>query len=306
MTTSNADRGTADPGPLAPAPLIRVEGAVKRFGMNVVLDHVDLDIAPREVVAIIGPSGSGKTTLLRSLNCLELLDEGQLSVNGERISAYDKKGKAAQPRPAVLREVRRKVGMVFQSFNLFPHMTALRNIATPLERTQGFDRQAAELKALSLLERIGLGEKSHSYPSQLSGGEQQRVAIARALVLEPQVLLCDEVTSALDPEMVGEVLAVLKQLAGSGMTMAIVTHEMQFAVDVADRLIVMDLGKVIESGRPAEVFGAPREPRTVQFLKRVLDRGGLFLGEGHVVKYSTADATGPQVLETQLETQVEQ
>jgi polar amino acid transport system ATP-binding protein len=278
-------------------PIVRIEGGIKRFGDNVVLDHVDLAVSRGETVALIGASGSGKTTLLRSFNCLELLDGGSMWLDGTLVSQMDKRGKPVSPDGALLRRVRQRVGMVFQAFNLFPHMTALRNIATPLERVQRLPSRAAEAKAMAMLERVGLSEKANAYPGQLSGGQQQRVAIARALVMEPEVLLCDEVTSALDPEMTGEVLGVLKDLVATGMTMLIATHEMQFAAEVADRVVVMDAGRIIESGSPRTVFGQPREARTIQFLARVLDRGGLFLDDGQVVKYTGGSEVGPQHLE---------
>ncbi len=240
--------------------IIEVKGLVKSFGDLVVLDGVDLSIRRGEVVCIIGPSGGGKSTLLRCLNRLEEPTDGEILFEGESIT--DKK--------CNINLVRRKIGMVFQQFNLFPHMTVLKNmIIAPMKLLKMSEREATEA-AMRLLERVNLSEKAESYPNQLSGGQKQRIAIVRALMMKPNVLLFDEPTSALDPEMVGEVLDVMKSLAREGMTMAVVTHEMGFAREVADRvLFVCDRG-IAEQGPPEEIFTDPKNPRTKQFLQSVL------------------------------------
>jgi ABC-type polar amino acid transport system ATPase subunit len=242
------------------APLIRAEGVRKRFGDNVVLDGIDLGVAGGEVLVVIGPSGSGKSTLLRCINLLEPLDGGRILFEGEEIT---RKG-------ADVSAVRQRIGIVFQQFNLFPHLRAIDNLTLGARRVGKVRRRDAEARARDLLERVGLAEKAKSYPHQLSGGQQQRVAIARALMMRPHVMLFDEVTSALDPELVGEVLVVMRDLAREGMTMLVVTHEMQFARDVGDRLIFMDDGRIVEQGVPAEVLDRPREERTRRFLRRTL------------------------------------
>ena len=243
----------------APAKLlIRINGLQKRYGDFTALHGVNLDITEGEVVVVVGPSGSGKSTLIRCINLLEDYQEGEVFVDGQRVVA----GKG-------LALVRAEVGMVFQSFNLFPHLTALRNVALGPLRVRGLNRRDAEARALQLLSMVGLADHAHKRPSQLSGGQQQRVAIARALALEPKVLLFDEPTSALDPEMVGEVLDVMQTLAKSGVTMVIVTHEMGFARRVADRVIFMEAGRIVEQGPPAEFFASPKEPRTQAFLKAI-------------------------------------
>lgn len=262
--------------------VIHVRDASKYYGKQQVLKDINLDIRSGEVVVIIGPSGSGKTTLLRTMNGLALLSSGQLTVCGapipvgedDRVSAIPFVGRSdpdrrAKSRQARLSQVRSQVGMVFQSFNLFPHMTALQNVTEGPVRVLKQPRPQATEKATQLLQRIGLGDHIAKYPHQLSGGQQQRVAIARSLAMEPGVMLFDEATSALDPEMVGEVLQVMKELAESGMTMVAVTHEMQFAREVASRVIVMDEGCVIEDGTPDKIFTNPDNPRTISFLKRV-------------------------------------
>ncbi|KHG64352.1 peptide ABC transporter ATP-binding protein [Thermus sp. 2.9] len=240
-------------------PIIRIHNLHKWFGSLHVLRGIHLEVAPGEKLVIIGPSGSGKSTLIRCINRLEDFQEGEVVVDGRNV----KEDRA-------LREVRREVGMVFQQFNLFPHMTVLENITLAPMRVRGWSRERAEGKALELLERVGILDQARKYPAELSGGQQQRVAIARALAMEPKVMLFDEPTSALDPEMVGEVLDVMRDLARGGMTMLVVTHEMGFAREVADRVIFMDRGQVVEEGRPEEIFTRPREERTRAFLERVL------------------------------------
>ena len=238
---------------------IRIRGLHKSYGQFAALRGGDMDVAAGEVVVIIGPSGSGKSTLIRCINFLEKFEAGEIVVDGSVVGG----GKA-------LRRVRAEVGMVFQSFNLFPHLTVLGNVALAPRRVRGLTRPEAEARGLALLERVGLAEQAHKRPAQLSGGQQQRVAIARALAMEPRVLLFDEPTSALDPEMVGEVLAVIQSLARTGVTMVIVTHEMGFARRVADRVIFMEGGLIAEQGAPEDLFKTPREPRTRAFLDAVL------------------------------------
>ncbi|APD10109.1 MULTISPECIES: amino acid ABC transporter ATP-binding protein [Thermus] len=240
-------------------PIIRIRNLQKWFGSLHVLKGIDLEVAPGEKLVIIGPSGSGKSTLIRCINRLEDFQEGEVVVDG--LNVKDERA---------LREVRREVGMVFQQFNLFPHMTVLENITLAPMRVRGWSREKAEKKALELLERVGILDQARKYPAELSGGQQQRVAIARALAMEPKVMLFDEPTSALDPEMVGEVLDVMRDLARGGMTMLVVTHEMGFAREVADRVVFMDRGQVVEEGRPEEIFTRPKEERTRAFLERVL------------------------------------
>ncbi|MFN4073887.1 MAG: amino acid ABC transporter ATP-binding protein [Thermus sp.] len=240
-------------------PIIRIHNLHKWFGALHVLKGIHLEVAPGERLVIIGPSGSGKSTLIRCINRLEDFQEGEVVVDGRNV----KEEKA-------LKEVRREVGMVFQQFNLFPHMTVLENIILAPMRVRGWSRERAVGKALELLERVGILDQAGKYPGQLSGGQQQRVAIARALAMEPRVMLFDEPTSALDPEMVGEVLDVMRDLARGGMTMLVVTHEMGFAREVADRVIFMDGGQIVEEGRPEEIFSSPKEERTRAFLQRVL------------------------------------
>ncbi|MFN4071329.1 MAG: amino acid ABC transporter ATP-binding protein [Thermus caldifontis] len=240
-------------------PIIRIHNLHKWFGSLHVLKGIHLEVAPREKLVIIGPSGSGKSTLIRCINRLEDFQEGEVVVDGKDVKEE-----------RALKEVRREVGMVFQQFNLFPHLTVLENITLAPMRVRGWPREKAERKALELLERVGILDQARKYPAQLSGGQQQRVAIARALAMEPKVMLFDEPTSALDPEMVGEVLDVMRDLARGGMTMLVVTHEMGFAREVADRVIFMDGGQIVEEGRPEAIFTSPREERTRAFLQRVL------------------------------------
>ena len=239
---------------------VRVNNLHKSFGRLEVLRGIDLEVREGEVVCLIGPSGSGKSTFLRCLNFLETPTSGEVEVDGHILTD----GKAD------LNKIRENIGMVFQQFNLFPHLNVLDNITmAPLDRKK-LDKAAAEQKARALLERVGLADKASVYPAQLSGGQQQRVAIARALAMDPDIMLFDEPTSALDPEMVGEVLAVMRQLADGGMTMVVVTHEMGLAREVADRVIFMDEGVIVEQGDPADIFANPREKRTIDFLNKVL------------------------------------
>jgi polar amino acid transport system ATP-binding protein/general L-amino acid transport system ATP-binding protein len=241
--------------------LISIRGLTKAYGTFTVLHGIDLDVAEGEVVCVIGPSGSGKSTLIRCINHLEAFQpDSTITVDGIRVA----------PGPA-LAKVRAEVGMVFQSFNLFPHMTVLKNVMIAPMRVRKTPAAEAERKARELLSRVGISEQAEKFPGQLSGGQQQRVAIARALAMEPRVLLFDEPTSALDPEMVGEVLDVMRKLAGTGVTMVIVTHEMGFARQVADRVIFMDGGRLVESGTPSDIFDNPKEARTRGFLRAVLN-----------------------------------
>ena len=240
---------------------IEIRNLHKRFGSFTALHGIDLDIAEGEVVCVIGPSGSGKSTLIRCINLLEPFETvSRITVGGTTVE-----------RGHNLEKVRADVGMVFQSFNLFPHLTVLRNVMLAPMRVRGSSPDAAEKRARELLQRVGIGEQADKYPGKLSGGQQQRVAIARALAMDPKVMLFDEPTSALDPEMVGEVLDVMKSLAGTGVTMVVVTHEMGFARQVADRVIFMDGGRIIESGTPAQIFDTPQEERTRNFLGAVLN-----------------------------------
>jgi polar amino acid transport system ATP-binding protein len=255
------------------APLLAVRDVWKRFDTLEVLRGVTLDVDPGEVVVVIGPSGSGKTTLLRVLNCLETVDAGSIAVKGIPVATPGPDGRTRRPDERTIRAVRLEVGMVFQRFNLFPHLRVLDNITAAPIHVRRLAPDAARARATELLRRMGLADKADAYPHQLSGGQQQRVAIARALAMQPQAMLFDEVTSALDPELVGEVLKVMRQLAQDGMTMVIVTHEMQFAREVADRVIVMDQGRIIEVGDPRTIFRAPAHPRTAEFLHRVLVEG---------------------------------
>ena len=244
---------------------ISLRGVTKRFGDHTVLDGVDLDVEQGQCVALIGPSGSGKSTLLRCINLLEPVDDGAVLIDGVDVSdpGHD------------ANSVRRRVGMVFQSFNLFPHMTVAENITLAPVRVLGTERSAARKRAEELLERFGLADKSSSYPDRLSGGQQQRVAIIRSLAMEPEVLLLDEITSALDPELVGEVLDVVRGLKSDGMTLVIATHEMGFARDSSDLVCVLDGGRIIEQGDPRTVLASPSTERARQFLQRIIDAGRL-------------------------------
>ena len=242
------------------APIITISNVWKYFGSLPALQDVSLDIAPGERVVIIGPSGSGKSTLLRSINRLEEIDQGSITVKGANIMSPDND----------INLIRQNLGMVFQQFNLFPHKTVLENLTMAPIKLRKLSREEAESRALGLLKKVGISEKANVYPAMLSGGQQQRVAIARALAMQPDIMLFDEPTSALDPEMVGEVLDVMVKLAEEGMTMVCVTHEMGFARTVADRLIFMDQGQIVEQGRPETLFTTPRHPRLRQFLNQIL------------------------------------
>jgi polar amino acid transport system ATP-binding protein len=243
-------------------PAIELVALEKRFAANHVLRGIDLDVAPGEVVCLVGPSGSGKSTLLRCVNRLEEPTGGHVVIDGENICASD----------CDLDRVRTKIGMVFQQFNLFPHLCVLDNLTIAQRKVLRRSKEHSEAKARAVLERVGLLEKLQEYPSRLSGGQQQRVAIARALAMDPQMMLFDEATSALDPELVGEVLGVMRSLAEDGMTMLVVTHEMGFARQVADRVVFMDAGVIVEQGQPGQVLGNPEQERTRRFLQRVSDR----------------------------------
>ncbi|WUP71412.1 amino acid ABC transporter ATP-binding protein [Streptomyces sp. NBC_00258] len=240
---------------------MQVRGLHKSFGDNEVLRGIDLEVRSGEVVCVIGPSGSGKSTLLRCVNLLEEPTKGQVFVGGTEVTHPD----------VDIDAVRRRIGMVFQQFNLFPHLTVTENLTLPQRRVLGRDKEAAAKVAAENLRRVGLSEKADAYPASLSGGQQQRVAIARALAMGPEVMLFDEPTSALDPELVGDVLAVMRMLADEGMTMMVVTHEMTFAREVADRVVFMDAGAIVEDGTPAQVIGNPTHERTRHFLSRLLD-----------------------------------
>jgi len=242
------------------ADMVRLEGVRTSFGDNLVLDGIDLTVAHGEVLVVIGPSGSGKSTLLRCVNLLEPIQAGKVFLEGEEIT---RKG-------ANVSAIRQRIGIVFQQFNLFPHLTAIDNLTLAARRIRRMPRGEAERRARELLASVGLEEKADQHPHQLSGGQQQRVAIARALMMQPHVMLFDEVTSALDPELVGEVLVVMRDLAREGMTMLIVTHEMQFAREVGDRVVFMDGGKIVEEGPPLDVLDHPKEERTQRFLRRTL------------------------------------
>jgi polar amino acid transport system ATP-binding protein len=245
------------------APFVSVNGLHKSFGANDVLRGIDLDVDLHQVVCLIGASGSGKSTLLRCLNLLETADSGTIVVDGQTLTngGID------------VNELRRHIGIVFQAFNLFPHMTVLQNITLAPRKTRGLSRREAESSARELLAQIGLLEKADEFPDRLSGGQQQRVAIVRALAMEPRLMLLDEITSALDPQLVAEVLALVRKLAYTGMTMIIATHEMSFAREVADKVCFLDHGLILEEAPPTEIFSAPREPRTREFLARVLEAG---------------------------------
>jgi len=242
-----------------PTPVVVYDNVVKRFGALTVLDGVTAHADRGEVVCLIGPSGSGKSTLLRCTNALETVEGGRVIFDGRPLPEAESER----------RRVRQRMGMVFQSFELFPHMTAIGNVACGRQTVLGEAREAAEIRAIALLDKVGLRDKALSYPSTLSGGQQQRVAIARALAMDPEVMLFDEPTSALDPETVGEVLSTMKQLAEEGMTMIVVTHEMSFARRVGHRVIVLDRGRVVEQGPPQQIFDAPREARTRDFLSHL-------------------------------------
>jgi len=250
--------------------MISVKRIHKSYGNLHVLKDVSLNVEQGEVVVIIGPSGSGKSTLLRCMNYLEQIQEGSIEIEGKPIGLIQKDGRFVEMPQKELDKIRAEVGMVFQNFNLFPHVSALENVMMAPMTVKKTKREETEQLARELLRKVGLAEKADMYPDQLSGGQKQRVAIARALAMKPKVMLFDEPTSALDPELVGEVLAVMKQLAAEGMTMVVVTHEMGFAREVADRVVMMDGGTLIEDGPPDKIFSAPDQPRTQAFLSKVL------------------------------------
>ena len=249
----------------ADANFVRLEGVTKLFGDLVVLRNVDLSVDLHQVVCLIGASGSGKSTLLRCINLLERVDEGRIDVDGQTITdgAVD------------VNAIRRKIGIVFQAFNLFPHMTVMQNITLAPRKTRGFSKERAEASAHELLKRIGLEDKADEYPDRLSGGQQQRVAIARALAMDPSLMLLDEITSALDPQLVAEVLNLVRGLTEMGMTMIIATHEMSFAREIADKVCFLDEGVILEEGPPEQIFTEPRELRTREFLARIIEAGRL-------------------------------
>ena len=271
-TSASADRPAEGVVAAGETAGIRFRGVNKSFGPVQVLKDLDLDIAPAEKVALIGPSGSGKTTILRMLMTLERPDTGTVEVDGEQLWHVQRKGKLVPADERHLRRMRNKIGMVFQQFNLFPHMRVLRNVTEAQVRVLNVPREAAEQRARELLDMVGLAGKVDNYPAQLSGGQQQRVAIARAIAMQPKVMLFDEVTSALDPELVAEVLGVLRDLAHhTDMTMLIVTHEMNFARDVSDRVLMFDSGRIVEAAAPQQIFTNPSHERTRAFLRAVLE-----------------------------------
>jgi polar amino acid transport system ATP-binding protein len=257
-----------------PEPIIRIDGISKSFGAFRVLDSLSMQVMPGEKLALIGPSGSGKTTILRILMTLERIDGGHIQVEGEELYHMQRNGRLVEADERHLARMRRKIGMVFQLFNLFPHMSVIDNVTLAPMLTKGIARPAAEKRAMELLHMVGMAEKAKSMPAQLSGGQKQRVAIARALALSPKIMLFDEVTSALDPELVEEVLNVMRKLAAeTDMTMLLVTHEMGFAHDFADRVLFFDRGKIVEEGKPDEIFRHPRQERTQGFLRKIIAAG---------------------------------
>jgi polar amino acid transport system ATP-binding protein len=260
------------PGPAGQQPLLRIVDLHKRFGELEVLGGIDLDVSRREKVSILGPSGSGKTTLLRCINLLEDYERGTITVDGEPIGYRVHGDERVRMPERDVAAARATIGIVFQSFNLFPHLTVLQNIVAAPVRVKRVPRARAEARARELLAMVGLSDKAAEHPVRLSGGQQQRVAIARALAMDPKIMLFDEVTSALDPELVGEVLAAMQQLAQGGMTMVVVTHEMSFARDIADRIVFIDGGVIVEQGKPEEILFTPRTERVRAFLKRYNDR----------------------------------
>ncbi|MGK2878174.1 MAG: amino acid ABC transporter ATP-binding protein [Solirubrobacterales bacterium] len=251
-------------------PMVEAVAVHKRFGRNEVLKGITLSVAPGEVMVLLGPSGSGKSTFLRCINHLERIDAGELKVDGSLVGYREAKGKIYEQKESEIAADRSHIGMVFQRFNLFPHMTALQNIVEAPTRVLKVSRKEADSRARDLLDQVGLVDRADAYPNQLSGGQQQRVAIARALAMKPKLMLFDEPTSALDPELVGDVLDVMRQLAEEGMTMVVVTHEIGFAREVGDQLVFMDEGVVVESGDPATVIANPQHERTKAFLSKVL------------------------------------
>jgi polar amino acid transport system ATP-binding protein len=270
---SGVVEGKTAPGRLA-EPIVRLEAIWKSFGKIEVLTDVSLAVQKGEVVCIIGPSGAGKSTLLRCINYLETIDDGTIYFEGKPVFRYKRDGKLILDPEREIERVRAQIGMVFQSFNLFPHLTALGNVIEAPVHVLGQPVAQARERGMEVLRKVGLDKRANAYPHQLSGGMQQRVAIARALAMNPKVMLFDEATSALDPELVGDVLRVMRQLAAEGMTMVVVTHEMDFARDVADRVVFMDHGDIVEEGAPQAVFTSPRSPRTRQFLQSILNRNG--------------------------------
>jgi polar amino acid transport system ATP-binding protein len=264
-TAPGAATGAASGFPLAGREALRIEGLRKSFGSLEVLRGIDIAVAEHEVVCLIGASGSGKSTLLRCINLLEPINAGRIAIGGEEITA----------RGVSVDRVRRRIGIVFQAFNLFPHMRVIDNVTLAPRRVLKLSRADAEARATELLSRFGLEDKAREFPDRLSGGQQQRVAIVRALAMQPDLLLLDEITSALDPELVAEVLNVVRELAAGGMTMLVATHEMGFARDVAHRVCFLDGGRILEEGPPAQIFGSPSEARTRQFLQRVVEAGRL-------------------------------
>lgn len=257
---------SSQPAAVVPPPFISVRNLTKRFGSNLILDDISLDVIAGETVALIGPSGGGKSTLLRCLNCLNTFDAGEIRVGPHTLQPHTNDSRL---RPDEM-QVRRMLGMIFQDFQLFPHLTALQNVMEAPVQVLRRPSSDARQRALQLLDRVGLSSRVNAYPQQLSGGQKQRVAIARALAMEPKGLLCDEITSALDPELKGEVLSVLEDLKKDGMTLLMVTHEIGFARRAADRVVVLAGGKIIENGPPSQVIDAPQTPRTQTFLSRVL------------------------------------
>jgi ABC-type polar amino acid transport system ATPase subunit len=264
----------ASPAQPYAGPIIKLDNIWKSFGRTEVLTDVSISVKKGDVVCIIGPSGAGKSTLLRCINHLETIDQGTISFEGTPVYRYVRDGRVVIDPERRVEQVRAQIGMVFQSFNLFPHLTALGNVMEAPVHVLRQPVAEARAKAMEVLRKVGLAQKAGSYPHQLSGGQQQRVAIARALAMNPKVMLFDEATSALDPELVGDVLRVMRQLASEGMTMVVVTHEMDFAREVADRVVFMADGAVVEDGKPEVLFTNPRSPRTRQFLQSILNRNG--------------------------------
>ncbi|MGO4624167.1 ectoine/hydroxyectoine ABC transporter ATP-binding protein EhuA [Ensifer sp. 2YAB10] len=256
------------------APIIRIDNITKRYGPLTVIDGLSMDVLPGEKLALIGPSGSGKTTILRILMTLEAISGGHIEVDGDQLFHMPKNGSLAPADDRHLHKMREKIGMVFQHFNLFPHKCVLDNVTLAPMLTKGVAKPAAERRAMELLDMVGMADKAKSMPAQLSGGQKQRVAIARALALSPKIMLFDEVTSALDPELVEEVLNVMRKLAvETDMTMLLVTHEMGFAHDFADRILFFDRGKIVEEGKPDEIFRNPKQERTQTFLRKIIAAG---------------------------------
>ena len=291
------------------SPLVKVENLRKSFGDNQILNGVNLQVDRGEVVSIIGPSGSGKTTILRCLNLLERPSGGRIEIDGRVVCEEGDDGKVTFASKGEIRGIREELGMVFQRFNLFPHMTALENIVEAPMAVKGVERSQAVEKARELLESVGLSHRADHYPLQMSGGQQQRVAIARALAMDPAVMLFDEVTSAVDPELAGEILAVMKRLADEGMTMIVVTHEMGFAADVSNRVLFIDHGLVVEQGEATEVLTRPQNERTRSFLRAVLERAPMDenpdASSDHE-SWGTARSDSPDAKIVRLESEIEQ